>query len=381
MQVSARSYLTAGIAVLGAGAIALSPIQPVATPTALSPMLTKAVAVNLAAAIDPITPIITTIQTTLANTTALISDWIANPFPIGATVVNNWLYYLTELPDIGTIVSQVFGNIPNAIQAPFDPGTISAGGIANPPAGVANGDYISDVPFTFVNTGLPAPFPAQIDLSQKDVYGFLTDLLPVETTTALAPVLNFLNTPISGTLLGLVGPVVAPFVALSNGIRGAIAALQTQDWGTAINDLINIPTNMINAALNGTTLDLTPLAGSILPPQVTKIGLALGGLLTTFTSPEGVALPGTQVGGVGFNALAVTASLDPGTGPITITDPGLGIGLVGGLVSLTRSIAGGINRVPTEAAATRRGPAARAAAAKPAAKAATARSAAARHAS
>ncbi|MGV1006715.1 MAG: outer membrane porin GjpA [Candidatus Nanopelagicales bacterium] len=377
MQVSARSYLTAGIAVLGAGAMALSPIQPVATSTALSPVLTKAVAVNLAAAIDPITPIITTIQTTLANTTTLISDWVANPFPIASAVVNNWLLYLTELPDIGGIISQVIGNIPNALQAPFDPGTISAGPppAGTPPAGLANGDNISDI-------GVAAPILGLIPVTQKTVYSLLPDLLPAATVTALTPVLNFLNTPISGVLLGLVGPVIAPFVALGNGISGAIAALQASDWAGAINDLINIPTNMINAGLNGTTLDLTPLVGSALPPEVTKIGLALGGLLTTFTSPAGATPEGTQVGGVGFDSLAVTAQYDvPGPAPVvTVTDPGIGIGLVGGLVSLTRAVAGAISVPVPAAAATRRAPAARTAAAKPAAKATTARAAAARHA-
>ena len=55
MQVSARSYLTAGVAAIGAGAMALSPVQPITARSALSPVVTKAMAVNLASAIDPIT--------------------------------------------------------------------------------------------------------------------------------------------------------------------------------------------------------------------------------------------------------------------------------------------------------------------------------------
>ena len=98
---------------------------------------------------------------------------------------------------------------------------------------------------------------------------------------------------------------------------------------------------------------------------MTSIGLALGGLLTAYTSPAGVLNPGTQVGGVGFDSLTVTATFPnpiPGLPAIVISDPGIGIGLVGGLVGLTRFIADAIS-VPTPATgaakvAIRRAPAA-----------------------
>ena len=377
MQVSVRSSLTAGVAVLGAGAMALSPIQPVSPSTALSPALTTSVAVTLAAAIDPITPIITTIQTTLANTTTLISDWIANPFPIASTVVNNWLYYLSELPAFGTIISQIVANLGNAFQAPFSPGTIDEA------TGLANGDNISALPLTTIT---PVP-GVNVPTSQQDIFGLLPGVLPDATITALTPVLNFLNTPISGALLGLVGPVLAPIVALGNGISGAITAIQASDIAGAINDLINIPTTMINAFLNGgVTLDLTQVLGSALPSEVNSIGLALGGLLSTFTStiasPQ-VPVGSVQVGGVGFDALALNATvpnpINPALPDITVNDPGIGIGLIGSVVSGTRTTAAAINSVPT-AAASRRAPAAAKAAASVAKPAGKARAAAARHA-
>lgn len=376
MQVSARSYLTGGIAVLGAGAMALSPVQPITASPALSPVVTQSIGVSLAAAIDPITPIVTTIQSTISNTTTLISNWIASPFPIAQTMINNWLYYFTELPAIGTIVQQVIGSIPRALQAPLDPGTISDGsGII--PAGYGNGDNISDIPVTSASLG-----PVTLPLSPRTVYGFVTDELGA--ASPLIPVLNFLQTPLSGALLGLAGPLIAPFVALGNGITGAIAAIQASDVATAINDLINIPTNMINAFLNGgVNLDLTTALKAALPPSVRTIGLNLGGLLTTFTSTiasTDFPVGSVQVGGVALDALSISADVSFGPATVTVNDPGLPVGLIGSVVSGTRAIAGAINNVPTAAAgATRRAPAAsRTAAAKPAGKA---RAAAARHAS
>lgn len=369
MQVSTRSYLTAGIAVLGAGAIALTPVQPL-TPAAASPALTKA-AINLAAAIDPITPIITTIQTSLTNTTNLVSAWLANPLPILRTIVGNWAYYISELPNVGAIVSQVVGNIGNVFQATFDAGTISDG-TGGKPAGLANGDNISKVPWGFIAT-TPLPIP-NIDLTQRAVYDLLPELQP-DFVNANIPLLNFLNTPFSGQLLGLVGPFIAPFVALGNSIGSAITALRTSDIAGAINSLINIPTSMINAALNGTTLDLTASLGPSLP-SVDRIGLAIGGLLTTFKSPTGVTAPGTQIAGVGFDSLSLDATvqvLPAPLPPVTLSDPGIGNGLIGNLVGATWVIANAINRVPTARGAA----AVRTAAAKPAAKP---RAAATRHA-
>ena len=57
MHVAHRSYLTAGIAALGAGAIALTPVQPVPTHLAAAQERTvSTLSVNLVSTIDPITP-------------------------------------------------------------------------------------------------------------------------------------------------------------------------------------------------------------------------------------------------------------------------------------------------------------------------------------
>lgn len=358
MQVSVRSYLTAGVAALGAGAIALTPVQPISAPGTLTPAVTKTLAVNLASSIDPITPIVNTISTTFANAATLLSNWIATPFPILSTVAGNWVTYFNELPDIGGIVTQMFGNVGNALQAPFSPGTISPGPatpFVQPPAGLANGDNISAVPFTSL-------------VNQKAIYSVLTTagVLDDQLLTSLQPVLNGLQTPISGVLLGLVGPVLSPFLALGDGVIGAISALQASDVVGAINNLINIPTNMVNAALNGTTLNLSPLLKGILPPEITSVGFALGGLLTTYTSPVGVVGGGVQVGGVGFDSLSVSATFPnpiPFQPDIVISDPGIGIGLVGGLVGLTRFVADAINVTPAPVIAAAKGASRRAPAA------------------
>ena len=63
MHITTRSYLTAGIAALGAGAMALTPVQPIPNPTALAQERAVGnLAVTLASTIDPITHANTTMS-------------------------------------------------------------------------------------------------------------------------------------------------------------------------------------------------------------------------------------------------------------------------------------------------------------------------------
>lgn len=65
MHITSRSYLTAGLAVLGVGAITLAPIQPISNHVALAPQrVVENLAVDLTAAVDPITLWVETLQTT-----------------------------------------------------------------------------------------------------------------------------------------------------------------------------------------------------------------------------------------------------------------------------------------------------------------------------
>ena len=118
-KISVRSYLTAGVAALGAGAIVMAPVQPLPERSTLTPALSSSLAVDLAASIDPITPWIETFQTATVNIERIITAATSTPLPIITQVITNFGTYLAELPDIGTILGQVVGNVGNALGAPF----------------------------------------------------------------------------------------------------------------------------------------------------------------------------------------------------------------------------------------------------------------------
>ena len=120
MNLSHRSYLTAGVAALSAGAIALAPVQPLPSGPDLSQALRSTLAVDLAAAIDPITPWIDTFQAAADNISGLINTWGEQPLPVVQQVVANLGTYISELPAIGTIIEQAVANVGNAARAPFE---------------------------------------------------------------------------------------------------------------------------------------------------------------------------------------------------------------------------------------------------------------------
>ena len=267
MNLSHRSYLTAGVAALSAGAIALAPVQPLPSGPDLSPTLRSTLAVDLAAAIDPITPWIDTFQAAADNISGLVNTWGEQPLPVVQQIVANLGTYISELPAIGTIVEQAVANVGNAARAPFaaDLNTL-------------------DPAHTLAYQALPTLAP--------DIPQGLSD---------------FLTTSTSGLIIGLLGPVLSPVLALGAGIRTAVEALQTSDWAAAVNALINIPAAMVNAFLNGgPTIDLTSLlAPSVLPNRLDRATVTLGGLLS-----QGASI---------FNAVGLAVSVK--VGPVFVPSP------------------------------------------------------------
>ena len=390
MHTSTRSYLTAGIAAFGAGAIALSPVQaPNVGLTTLPQKAMSQLAVDLAAAVTPVPPLVRiaeVVEASVGNFNGLLDDWTAGlnvdgtfpyppntgtcilpscngnlgyreggyatgfPLPILLQSLLNVGTYLGELPAIETILVQIATNIGNALGAPFVPGVNETGRFLNLPLPAFLSDYYNQN----VNGDKYIDIEFVGSLSQRDVGALLPSVLG-DAYAGLEPIINFATSPISGLLVGAIGPIVAPVLATVAGISNSLALLQESNFLGAVTELVNIPANAINAFLNGGQfLDLTPvlsLVGVTLPDSVKSLGLNLGGLF----SP----------GGVAFDSLAAEAAF----GDIPLDIPGHPVGPIGALVSLTNYISKSIVVTPpTEAEA----PAAASAVAVPAAAAAAA---------
>jgi len=98
MQVAVRSRLNMGIALAGAGAIALAPIaQPMPAIAELQARAVSSAQVALTAAANPIEQWAQIIQDTLANGGALVQSYLNNPLPIVHQLLLNGLGYGQEV--------------------------------------------------------------------------------------------------------------------------------------------------------------------------------------------------------------------------------------------------------------------------------------------
>ncbi|MBS9534142.1 outer membrane porin GjpA [Mycobacterium sp. M1] len=166
--------------------------------------------------------------------------------------------------------------------------------------------------------------------------------------------LTFAGSPMSGVLLGALSPSIAPIVAALNSIDAIQADLgaDTPDTDAALQELINLPANMFNGFLNGATLnldELIPLIGESdvikLPEGVSidHLSFAFGGLFSTGLVQNGVG--DTAIGGSLFNAVGLDLSGLPSIANILGLNHivGEGIGPMGALLGMQDILTGLIN--------------------------------------
>ena len=318
VTITARSYLTAGVSLLGAGAIALTPIQPIPNHLAIAQdRVISDLAVNLATTVNPLQAVVDAFKTTTTNATTLGKVWASDPFPIAKVLGANWSLYAKELFGGGLagfqdgynlVAEQIGANLTKALKLPFDPGpTINlyncgVGKVCDPPLGEepptgphttatlpAPGKYISG--YDIAHTGDPnAPgavgpeaisgllLQLSISAAFGDTYPFPDNLL--DSVVQFAPAWRFTATLASGLLTGALGPVLSPVASLLNSFNSFGANLKAGKYLDAFYDIVNIPVNMTSAFFNGAFLDLTgvveKLTGIDLNPPVGTPGIAIG---------------------------------------------------------------------------------------------------------
>jgi hypothetical protein len=188
------------------------------------------------------------------------------------------------------------------------------------------------------------------------LHGALISLLPTMLPAGVDPatvtqVLNVLASPASGLLMGAVGPLISPGVALLNSALAVGAALQASDPAAALSDLLDAPANAVNAFFNGADLNLDALVpliakSGVLPAGTTinALDVAFGGLLSTGSVSQGTytqngkAVPIITPGGSILNSLGLNITTVLGTTPITLNIPSQAVGPLGALESISQTV-------------------------------------------
>jgi hypothetical protein len=296
MQAGLGAVAVTGLAIVSAGVIAITPVTP-ALPDVVEPTVELAADADWSVIFDKAGQ----------RATGLANSYFDAPFPVTQQSIANQLAYLGELPDVAAIVQQIVANFGRGFAAPFTP----------------SNDTL-DAQHEFLYNALPL-------IQQIPLVDLLFEISP--TGQAL---LEFAASPISGVLLGSVGPLVGPVVVLGSNLQSIVSSLATAtpDVGRALLTLLNTPAEMTDAFLNGGVhVDLTALAAALGPsigvtfPEGTKVGIAFGGLLS----------PGGSI----FNALDMDYDRDVLGLPLIRFNlaNGQGPGLIGSLIDMNKAIA------------------------------------------
>ena len=312
MQQPLRPYVTAGVALVGASMIA---VTPVATPL---PGLSQ-----------------------LSRDFQLTSGF--------------------ELPDFGQIIQDgfqgistdaqtLFADLGIATQSLFSALSDPATALSNLETAFAATTFLAGDQKSFLIGGDDLSTGAAA-LSNDSFHAILFAILtsptnPLDPTAppllpeSLVPLINVISSPLAGDLFGHVSPLVAPVVPFLNPFMELIADLQngtSPDIGALASELLAAPLNSFFGLFTGSTLDLDPLlplveASGLLPAAfpVTGLSLAFGGLLSPGATVAGAgstpfAFPSDGAGGSILNALGINTIL-----PID----GNGVGPLGGDIGL-----------------------------------------------
>ncbi len=186
---------------------------------------------------------------------------------------------------------------------------------------------------------LDAVLPNTVDMLHQDLFESLHDIVPSGLGPQLSQVItdffDFSASPASGVLLGLVGPVISPLVALGNSVGDLTGA--TPDPTAALLDLIDTPANVIGGFLGGANLNLDPLLpllSDLVPKDTTvnSFGFAFPGLLSPGDTEAGAG------GGSILNSVSTNLTFHLHDGTIQVDLPGEPVGPIAALTNLSQVV-------------------------------------------
>jgi hypothetical protein len=233
MQKAVRSYLMTGVALVGTGAIVLSPIS-VAPPEVHVPAVhASAVSVDLAAAINPITEWVQVLQTTFNNLAALGVQVQSDPAPLLQQFITNQLANVAlAAPALeqaaGSVVAGVTGVPASLLTAATQ---------------LAAGNFSDAVQTVFGNIlGLVlAPVISLLPLSQ----------ITTDATQNFANVVAAIPNILLPIGLAALSPVAGAVYTFGNTGQEVIDGLRTGDVASAISAIVNAPAAFTDAIFNG----------------------------------------------------------------------------------------------------------------------------------
>ncbi|MBI5339249.1 MAG: hypothetical protein HZB45_16350 [Mycolicibacterium rufum] len=298
MHVAVRPPLATAVALVGAGAIALSPIQP-PLPDVAAARVSEA-AVHLVAQPNPLALWSEVIAGAIQNAGGLGQDVLSDPVPVLRQLLKNQLGYLGTVGETGKGIvlglAEYFSpDNPFGLQAgirdaitQIKAGQIAAG-FATLTSTIIAGPLVVGVGLPLLTSGL-LEIPVKIAQNVAAAVGALFD------TTNIVPLLT-----------AAIAPIIAPLNAFGESVQDVVQALGAGHLLDALTAVINVPARLVGAVLNG----YTDVNGGFTP-----------GLLTVSDNPFGAGLlQSVFVNLPRAIAAAVSGETTPTTAKVASADP------------------------------------------------------------
>lgn len=252
MQVAAHPYLAAGVALIGASAIAISPVAPPMpdiTVTAVS-----SAEVSLSAATDPIQAYVQLVTNTFTNVSTLIGQELADPAPILRQVIDNQIATAVSL---GTALQDSAVALGNALDPsnPYSIPSLLQLAVSNLLSGDING-AVANAWSAFltpvVGVGLPLLEPITAAIRQ-----------PIQN------VLNVVDTQLAVVmpLLGALNVAYRTITVAGNVGQEILDSATAGDALAVVSTMLSSPAVIADAFLNG-----DELGGGVFGPSLGLLG-------------------------------------------------------------------------------------------------------------
>ncbi|WP_418003337.1 hypothetical protein ACNO8X_25995 [Mycobacterium sp. PDNC021] len=309
MHGAVRSRINMGIALTGAGAIALAPIaQPMPAIAELQTRAVSSAKVALTAAVNPIEQWSKIIQDALANSGGLVETYMTNPAPILHQLLINGLTY----------GGQTFSAVQNSFVNLVDQLKLD-----NPygfPAGVQNA--FNQIRAGQLYEAYNTLFSAGLGLIVGPVFPLLELLqIPVNMAQNFADVVAVAPSVLVGASFGVIGTVNGTMQATAFQAQAVLDALKARNLMGAVNALVATPGVIVNAILNGFALSGAPglLSPGGLIDQVIQGLNTIAHALAPSAAPVAAKVADTGPSAVPSAALS-TATVTLGAEKVTAPD-------------------------------------------------------------
>jgi hypothetical protein len=251
MQAAVRSYKTMGVALVGAGVVAVSPLAPPMPHVQAVERAVSSAGVELDALVNPIEAWVQVLQAAGANLGTLTQAIIDNPTPILSQVIANQTANAEAFNAGAQAQIQQIQNILQTAPILLQKAQVAlqAGNLVNNTSTVGSDPGALNI----VNDQIVSPILVAATLIGTDA------LLPLANMAQnFANALNTLqaeNPPYDAAFLTAVIPSVLPvasaFNALAQTTQDVVNGVGAGNVAAAVNALVNAPATLVGAVLNG----------------------------------------------------------------------------------------------------------------------------------